>query len=59
MNEILTNFILQSQTTNLKTSKYPKEFLDFEVKVSFGMGTPAYHYLIKKQNELINSRVLK
>ena len=29
MNEILTNFILQSQTTNLKTSKYPKEFLDF------------------------------
>lgn len=55
MNEILTNFILQSQTTNLKTSKYPKEFLDFEVKVSFGMGTPAKISWISVHNQEIRS----
>ena len=37
----ISNFILQSQTTNLKTSEYPKEYLDLDVKFSFGMGTPA------------------
>jgi hypothetical protein len=37
----ITNFILQSKTTNLKSSQYPKEYLDLDVKFSFGMGTPA------------------
>lgn len=37
----ISDFILQSNTTSLKTSKYPKEYLDFDVKFSFGMGTPA------------------
>ena len=37
----ISNFILQSQTTNLKTAQYPKEFLELDVKFSFGMGTPA------------------
>ena len=37
----ISKFILQSQTTDLKTSHYPKEYLDFDVKFSFGMGTPA------------------
>ena len=37
----LQNFILQSQTNNLKTSSYQKEYSDLDVKVSFGMGTAA------------------
>jgi len=37
----LENFILQSQTDNLKSSKYPKEYSELDVKFSFGMGTPA------------------
>ena len=37
----IKNFILQSQTNNLKTSAYPKDFSDLDVKFSFGMGTPA------------------
>ena len=37
----ISNFILQSKTTNLKSSQYPKEYLDLDVKFSFGMGTPA------------------
>ena len=41
MNSEIKKFILQSQTSELKTSTYPRDFLDFEVKVSFGMGTPA------------------
>lgn len=38
---ILNSFISQSQTANLKTSSYPKEWNDLNIKVSFGMGTPA------------------
>lgn len=41
MHNFISDFILQSQTTNLKTSEYPKEYLDLDVKFSFGMGTPA------------------
>lgn len=41
MHNYISDFILQSQTTNLKTSQYPKEYLDLDVKFSFGMGTPA------------------
>ena len=37
----ISNFILQSKTTNLKSSQYPKEYLDLDVKFSFGMITPA------------------
>ena len=38
----LKNFLLQSlEGTNLKTSLYPKEFLDLKMKVSFGMGVAA------------------
>ena len=37
----ISNFILQSKTTNLKSSQYPKEYLDLDVKFSFGMGSPA------------------
>lgn len=37
----ISKFILQSQTAELKTSFYPKEYLDLDVKFSFGMGTPA------------------
>jgi len=39
--EILDKFILQSQTDNLKTSEYQKEYLDLKMKVSFGMGQRA------------------
>lgn len=39
--DILNNFINQSQTKDLKTSSYPKEWNDLNMKVSFGMGTPA------------------
>ena len=41
MHESISEFILQSKTTNLKTAHYPKEYLDLDVKFSFGMGTPA------------------
>lgn len=39
--KILDKFILQSQTDNLKTSEYQKEYLDLKMKVSFGMGQRA------------------
>ncbi len=39
--ETLNNFISQSQTGDLKTSLYPKEYNDLRMKVSFGMGAPA------------------
>ena len=39
--QILTNFILQSNTDNLKWSSYPKTFHDLNMKVSFGQGVPA------------------
>jgi Holliday junction resolvase-like predicted endonuclease len=41
ISEILKTFILQSRTGELKTSIYPKEWNDFKMSVSFGMGTPA------------------
>ena len=41
MYKFISNFIIQSQTTNLKTLSYPKDYLDLDVKFSFGMGTPA------------------
>ena len=41
MYDNISEFILQSKTTNLKTAHYPKEHLDLDVKFSFGMGTPA------------------
>ncbi len=39
--EILNSFIQQSKTDNLKWSSYPKEYLDLNMKVSFGQGVPA------------------
>jgi hypothetical protein len=39
--QILNNFILQSNTDNLKWSSYPKTFHDLNMKVSFGQGVPA------------------
>lgn len=41
ISEILKTFILQSRSGELKTSIYPKEWNDFKVRVSFGMGAPA------------------
>ncbi len=37
----LTNFLSQAHTNNLKTSSYIKQYGDFNVKISFGMGAPA------------------
>ena len=39
--EILNSFIQQSKTDNLKWSSYPKEYLDLNMKFSFGQGVPA------------------
>ena len=39
--EILDSFIKQSKTENLKWSTYPKEYLDLNMRVSFGQGVPA------------------
>lgn len=39
--EVLNNFVIQSKTGDLKTSSYPKDWQDFKLKVSFGMGMPA------------------
>lgn len=39
--ETVIAFLKQGDTTNLKTSSYPKEHLDFKLKISFGMGTAA------------------
>ena len=36
MVEILKEFILQSKTKNLKVPNYPKDYADFDIKVSFG-----------------------
>ena len=41
MHKFISDFIIQSQTNNLKTLNYPKDYLDLDVKFSFGMGTPA------------------
>lgn len=37
----LIDFLEQAQTTNLKTSHFPKEYGDFKMKVSFGQGMQA------------------
>jgi hypothetical protein len=39
--EILNEFIIQANEGSLKTARYPKEFLDLKMKVSFGMGVAA------------------
>jgi len=39
--ELLTEFLAQAKTENLRTSHYPKEFKSFKMKVSFGQGVPA------------------
>jgi len=41
LSELLQEFIIQANEGSLKTSKYPKEFLDLKMKVSFGMGMAA------------------
>ena len=51
----LQNFIIQSQTNNLKTSSYQKEYSDLDVKVSFGMGTAAKISWISVHNQEIRS----
>ncbi len=51
----LQEFVLQSQTKNLKTSLYPKEYSDLDFKVSFGMGTPAKISWISVHNQEIRS----
>ncbi len=39
--KFLTEFLKQAKTGDLKISKYPKEWSDLRMKVSFGMGAPA------------------
>ena len=39
--DFLKKFIKQTNTGSLKTKEYPKKFLDFFIKVSFGQGTLA------------------
>lgn len=39
--KILSAFLRQSSTGDLKTSAYPKEWLTLKMKTSFGMGAPA------------------
>ena len=41
INNLLDQFVLQSQKGDLKTSMYPKEWKNLKMKVSFGMGAPA------------------
>lgn len=55
MVETLEKFILQSKTKNLKVSNYPKEYSDFDMKVSFGMGTPAKISWISIHNQEIRA----
>lgn len=39
--EVLNTFIKQAHEKDLKTAKYPKEWDDLSLKISFGMGAPA------------------
>ena len=39
--DFLKQFIKQANTDSLKTKQYPKKFLDFFIKVSFGQGSLA------------------
>jgi hypothetical protein len=41
LSQILNEFIIQANEGSLKTSKYPREYLDLKMKVSFGMGMAA------------------
>lgn len=41
LKQIIGSFLLQSQTGDLKTILYPREYSDLKMKVSFGMGMPA------------------
>jgi 5-methylcytosine-specific restriction protein B len=36
--ELLSNFLLDAESGNLKTAQYPKKFKNLFMKVSFGMG---------------------
>lgn len=38
---VLKDFIIQAQSSDLKTSSYPKEWADLRMRISFGMGMPA------------------
>ncbi len=40
-NSLITSFIKQANTKDLKTSYYQKEWLDLTLRISFGMGTQA------------------
>ena len=40
-NSILDQFIIQSNTQDLKYAHYPKKYNDLDMKISFGMGAPA------------------
>ncbi len=40
-NSILDQFIIQSNTQDLKYAHYPKKYNDLDMKISFGMGVPA------------------
>ena len=37
MFDYISQFILQSHTKNLKTSQYPKEYHELDIKFSFGI----------------------
>jgi hypothetical protein len=39
--KLLTDFVNQAKTNNLKSSLYPKELNGLQLKISFGMGMPA------------------
>ena len=39
--QTLNEFLIQSETDNLKWSSYPKKYEDLNMKVSFGQGVPA------------------
>ena len=41
MVKYLENLIIQSQSDDLRTKSYPKDYKDLSLKVSFGMGAPA------------------
>lgn len=41
ISEILSDFIEQAQTNDLKTKHYPKAYGDFKLRVSFGQGAAA------------------
>ncbi len=51
--EYLHKFIVQSKWNDLRYGKYPKSYLDFEVRTKFGMWTPAKisHMSILAENQ--------